>query len=173
MEKEKQLRKEKENLNHEPLVTVCISHHERIELLAELLKGLFRNEYSNLEIIIIDDASSPNTQRQLDKVIAPLLTYPPPLFDSSSHHLRGGWKIIKQQASLYLGATRNRCFSHSKGDYVLFLDDDDVPKPDHIRKAVDVAHHTNAGLISTFFELFPGGTGFPGDETTSAPISTR
>ena len=56
-----------------PLVTVCITHHERIDLLKITIMGLLEQTYKNFEIIILDDGSSAPTIQSFKDNLAPFL----------------------------------------------------------------------------------------------------
>ena len=98
-----------------PLVTVVITHFERPGHLLEAVESVVRQDYPNLEILIVDDGSArPSTLEQ----IAAMGRY----FD------RVGARLIRQE-NRYLGAARNRGLAEARGEFVLFLDDDDLALP--------------------------------------------
>jgi glycosyltransferase involved in cell wall biosynthesis len=66
-----------------------------------------------------------------------------------------GWKIIRQQ-NRYLGAARNAASRAARGEYLLFMDDDDVAQSDEISVFMQVALHTGADILTCSMERFSG-----------------
>lgn len=109
----------------EPLVSVCMAHKDRPELLKQAIDSLKQQTYTNFELIIVDDESTkPETIEYLQKLSK--TTFP---FDC---------RLIRQPWS-YLGAARNMAALHACGEYLLFMDDDNVAKPEEIETLVQIA----------------------------------
>ena len=69
-------------IERRPLVSVCVPHHDRPQLLAEALESLRQQDYPNLEVIVVDDASTdPAAHAYLDE-LAP-------------EFARRGWRIAQ------------------------------------------------------------------------------
>ena len=129
-----------EPLGREPKVSVCITHYRRPKMLRTALASLKRQTYKNFEVIVIDDGSpDPDIQSELATIgreIEPL-----------------GWRLLVQE-NRYLGAARNYGASHATGGYLMFMDDDNVAKPDEISTLVAVALRTGAGIVTSFCDVF-------------------
>jgi GT2 family glycosyltransferase len=97
-----------------PLVTVIIPTRNRLDKLARCLDSVYKSDYSELEVIVVDDASA-------NPVAASLSGRFPDV------------KFIRNEERRLLSCSRNSGASTSKGDYLLFLDDDNVLAPDSIR----------------------------------------
>lgn len=128
------------SLEREPKVSVCITHFRRPEKLRTALASLRQQTYKNFEVIVVDDGSpDPDIQDELKRIeqeIRPL-----------------GWELIVQE-NRYLGAARNFGASRTTGEYLIFMDDDNVAKPGEIRTLVAVAHRTGAELVTAFCDVF-------------------
>jgi glycosyltransferase involved in cell wall biosynthesis len=123
-----------------PKVSVCITHFRRPQKLRLALASLKAQSYQNFEVLVIDDGSpEPEVQRELAKISAEI----EPL----------GWRLLVQP-NRYLGAARNYGASQATGDYLLFMDDDNVAKPDEISTLVAVALRTGSDLVTCFFDAF-------------------
>ena len=61
----------------QPLVSVCVPHHNRPRLLAQALESLRQQDYPNLEVVLVDDASTDPAA----------LTY----LDESENRVRRAW----------------------------------------------------------------------------------
>jgi glycosyltransferase involved in cell wall biosynthesis/predicted HAD superfamily hydrolase len=133
-----------------PKVSVCLTHYCRPQKLRRALASLKRQHYGNLEVIVVDDGSpDPDVQRELVKIrqeIEPL-----------------GWRLLVQE-NRYLGAARNYGASHASGDYLMFMDDDNVAKPNEISTLVAVAQRTGADIVTAFCDVFETEDTLEGDE---------
>jgi glycosyltransferase involved in cell wall biosynthesis len=129
----------------QPRVSVCITHFSRPQKLRTALESLKRQTYHNFEVIVVDDGSpAPEVQHELALIredIEPL-----------------GWRVLLQD-NRYLGAARNFGARHATGDYLIFMDDDNVAKPHEISTFVAVAQRTGADITTAFCDVFE-------DETT-------
>lgn len=93
----------------EELVSVIIPTHNRSRLLTKAVESVLAQSWRNLEVIVVDDASTDDTQA----VLAPLAA-----FD-------GRVKIVHCPVSLGGAGARNEGLHRSTGVWVAFLDDDD------------------------------------------------
>ena len=91
------------------LVSVIIPTHNRSLYLTDAVKSILSQSHSNWELIIIADACTDNTK----EVIAPYLVDDRIYYLESKDNIGGA-------------AARNRGLDLAKGDYVSFLDDDDI-----------------------------------------------
>lgn len=94
-----------------PLVSIVIPCYRDSKTLSSAIKSLCRQTYSNIEIIVVNDAS-PETL-EIEKVME---EFP-------------GVIYIKNSINVGLAATRNVGIRKSKGEYIAFLDADDEWHP--------------------------------------------
>jgi glycosyltransferase involved in cell wall biosynthesis len=112
----------------EPLVSVIIATYNRAEFIGQAVESAVDQTYGKIEIIVIDDGSTDNTHEVLKKY-------------------EGKIKYIYQKRA-ERSAARNRGFRHSRGDYIAFLDSDDVWLPEKIEKQVEVLNERqDVGLV--------------------------
>ena len=131
-----------------PLVSVCITHFNRPLYLSYALKSIKSQDYSNFEVILVDDGSTiPEAVDYLDSL-------------EPDFALRG-WQLIRQQ-NRYLGAARNTAARHARGEFLLFMDDDNVAKTNEISEFVKAAQASHADILTCFIDAFRG-MGEPGD----------
>jgi len=127
-----------------PLVSVCLVHHDRPDYLRQAIESLRRQDYSPFEVILADDGSTgPGALAYLESL--------EPEFKER------GWQILRLE-NRYVGAARNAAGRHSRGDYLLFMDDDNYALADELSVAVAAAQKTDADIL-TFVEYF-----FEGDQ---------
>lgn len=127
-------------LSKRPLVSIVIAHHDRPVLLRQAVDSIIAQDYSNIELIIVDDGSEDERSHQaLDQL-------------EFEFRRRKGWTILRQP-NRYLGVARNTGIKASKGEYVLFVDDDNAL----FRKAVSTFVHamesSGADVCATFSKL--------------------
>ena len=121
-----------------PLVTVNILTWNRKTELKRLLTGLMQQSYPNLEIIVVDNASTDGTSEMIESEF-PWVN----LFKLSENNGVGSWNVG---------------FENATGEYILALDDDCFPEEDAIGKMVDkFRQEPDVGIIA--FRILDLGTG--------------
>lgn len=116
--------------NHEPLVTVIIPAYNAEKYLPECIKSIQSQKYQNLEILVINDGSSDRTKQICDDFSAT---------DS---------RIIEiSQENAGVSAARNRGIQMASGEYIQFVDADDVLKPNAIRLLIHCMDRTSADAV--------------------------
>lgn len=106
----------------EELVSIIIPTYGGANLLPRAIEGVLLQTHQEFELIIVDDnGKGTDNQLKTASVIEPYLT------DSRI-------KYIVHDVNKNGSAARNTGVSHSKGNYIALLDDDDVYNPDFIEK---------------------------------------
>jgi len=121
----------------EPFVSVCISHYNRPDQLIDALKSLELQDYKNFEVLVMDDGSTVENKEALKQTIEPFMK-------------KHGWRLFYQD-NQFMNAARNNLVPHAKGDWLMFMDDDDIALPDEVSRFIHIAHKTKAQIISTNF----------------------
>jgi len=107
----------------EPLVTVCISTYNRGKLLPFVIECVQKQTYKNIEILVIDDCSTDETQN----IVSELKNKDSRLYYHRHQQNRG------------LSSGRNTAIKNAKGKYFTFIDDDDKWEPKFIADFVELA----------------------------------
>lgn len=94
-----------------PLISLIIPIYNVEDYVEKCLESALRQNYSNLEILIIDDCSTDKSMEVVNKVIK---KYP-----------ERNALIISHTQNKGLGAARNTGIAQAKGEYIMFLDSDD------------------------------------------------
>src|SRR5262245_31802290 len=102
------------NAPQEPEVSVVIPTRNRLRLLTLALASVLDQRDVRLEVIVIDEAST-------DDVAAAIAS----LGDSRV-------RLVRHAPAQGMGAARNRGIAEAAGDWIAFLDDDDVWAPDKL-----------------------------------------
>ena len=107
------------------LISVIVTTYNRPDALATVLAGLAAQTDRGFELLVADDGSRDDT-RILIEAAAPTFAMP----------LAHVWQ---EDRGFRAGAARNRAAVKARGDYLIFLDGDCVPRPDFIARHRDLA----------------------------------
>ena len=121
-----------------PLVTIIIPTHNRKDKLIRLIDSILRSNYPNdkLEIIVVDDASTDGTYEEITKRYGDLID-------------KGILNIVRTKKELFPAGSRNRGIENSTGDYILFIDDDNVVDKNTIMHLVEImSTHPDIGVCA-------------------------
>ncbi len=89
-----------------PRISVVIPTYNRARYVAEAVESVFAQTFKDYEVIVVDDGSTDNTKEVLDPYM-------------------GRIRYVRQE-NRGVGAARNRGISEARGEFVAFLDSDDV-----------------------------------------------
>lgn len=127
-----------------PLVSVCIAHFNRPAQLAQAIESVRQQTYQNIEIVVVDDGSAvPEAKAYLDQLETELTS------GSCAGH-------IVRQPNRYLGAARNTAVRNSTGEFILFMDDDNLAKPREIETFLRAADHSGSDILCCYSDTFTG-----------------
>lgn len=120
-----------------PLVSILIPAYNAEQWIEETLRSALAQTWENKEIIVVNDGS---TDRTLDSVRP---------FE------KHGVRVVTQE-NQGAAAARNKAFSVSNGDYIQWLDADDLLAPDKIARQMEVLgrHGTRNTLASASWGRF-------------------
>jgi GT2 family glycosyltransferase/glycosyltransferase involved in cell wall biosynthesis len=124
-----------------PLVSICMATYNRPRLLAEAIASIEAQTYAHIELVLVDDASTdPAARAFLDSL--------EPRFAAR------GWRLLRNAGNIYLGATRNRAAAEARGEFLLFMDDDNLARPDEVEVFVRAAQHSRAEILTCQLQFF-------------------
>lgn len=110
-----------------PLVSVIIPTYNRGGLICQTIENVFQQTYANIELIVVDDGSTDDTQAVL-----------------KSYGRRIRW-IAQQNAGP--SAARNRGLAIAKGEIVAFQDSDDTWHPTKIQRQVSLLERGGDSVV--------------------------
>ncbi len=105
----------------EPFFSVIIPVYNREQTIAETLASISAQEYRDFEVIVVDDGSTDNTLQIVRQ-------YP--------------WVKLIEQPNAGPGVARNRGVAEAQGEYIAFLDSDDLWFPWTLRRYNEVITST-------------------------------
>lgn len=110
-----------------PLVSVIIPYFNQARFLRSTIESVLQQTYRHFELVVVDDGST-------DKPSEVTASYP-------------GIKLIRQ-SNQGVSAARNTGFRESAGEFVVFLDADDLLLPEALRIGVDAFRaHPEAAFV--------------------------
>ena len=112
-------------MENEPLVSIIMNCYNGEKYLREAIDSAFSQTYKNWEIIFWDNLSIDNSAK-IAKAYGEKLKY------------------FKGEYFLSLGAARNEALKRSKGNYIAFLDVDDLWSP--VKLETQIPHFTNTDI---------------------------
>lgn len=121
-------------MQHSPLVSViclCYNHEKYVE---ESLESVINQSYTNIELIIIDDCSTDNSKKVIEKW---LLKHPTITFISNKRNLGNTTSF-------------NKAVKFSKGEYIIDLATDDILLKDCVATQVETfknSTYKNLGIV--------------------------
>ena len=121
-----------------PLVSVIIPTYKRSKSLNRAIESVQNQTYPNIEIIVVDDnGKGTEYQKETEKSL-------------EEYIITGRIKYIPHDINRNGSAARNTGFEHSKGEYINFLDDDDVFLPEKIERQVEVLENSDEKFGATY-----------------------
>src|SRR3989475_2203309 len=105
-----------------PLVSILIPAFDAEEWIADTITSAVRQTWPRKEIIVVDDGSRDHTL-------------------SIARQFASKEVSVVTQANQGAAATRNRAFSNCQGDYIQWLDADDLLAPDKIERQMEAVDH--------------------------------
>lgn len=108
----------------EPLVSVIIPTFNRADVVQNAIASVLRQTYSSLELIVVDDASTDNTEAVVRRISDTRVRY------------------VRLPTNTRGAEARNAGLDVAKGDYVAFLDSDDVWSPYKLERQLDSVGET-------------------------------
>jgi glycosyltransferase involved in cell wall biosynthesis len=115
-----------------PRVSVTIPAYNSAPYLARTLESLLQQTYTNLEIIVVDDGSTDDTER----VLAPYL----------------GRIVYHRQQNGGLPVARNKGFELANGELIAWMDSDDLCEPERLAvQAAYLAQNPHVAAIGSEF----------------------
>lgn len=111
------------------LVSIIMPSFNTAPYIAESIRSVMAQTYTDWELIIVDDASTDNT----DEIVAKFTE----LAEVNSNDCRSERiHYLKNDRNRGAAYSRNRALRKAKGKYIAFLDSDDLWAPDKLEKQI-------------------------------------
>jgi len=121
---------------NQPLVSICIPTYNAGKTVVSTLQSILNQTYHNLEILVVDNASSDNTMSLLRQVNDPRLV------------------IHRHKRNIGVAANFSKCIQLATGEYIAIFHADDLYLPNMVEKQVRVFQdNPSVGAVFTMASL--------------------
>lgn len=120
--------------------SILMTSHNSSEFLNEAIMSVLNQTNQDFELLIIDDASSDDTPKKLSTF--------------ASHKLVN---VTYLKTNIGVSAVRNRLLSYAQGDYILFMDADDLLETNLLERLSQIIDQEIPDLIIYDFSRFADG----------------
>jgi hypothetical protein len=121
----------------ESSVSIITPMYNSEAFLSETINSVLNQTYKNWELFLIDDCSTDNTLEIAQS------------FSSKYTNI----ELLKNSTNLGAAVSRNLGIGKSKGDFIAFLDADDLWKPEKLEKQLDFIKKYNCDVCFGSYEL--------------------
>lgn len=118
-------------------VSVITASYNASRFIEETIKSVLDQTYDNLELIIVDDCSTDNTEEIVKKYMK----------------LDSRVKFYKLEKNSGAAVVRNKALEKAKGRFIAFLDSDDVWDREKLEKQINFMKNNNYGFSFTSYRL--------------------
>ena len=133
-----------------PYISIVIPLYNKEKSIVSTIKSVVAQTYKDWELIIVDDGSTDNSLKIVCERVREI----------------GNERIkVIHQENAGVSAARNRGVREAKGDYVAFLDGDDIWEPTYLEEAAKLIHdYPNATIYGMGLGKMLGGKRYPAQE---------
>jgi len=125
-------------------VSVIIRTYNRAYIVAEAIESALKQTYGDYEVLVVDDGSTDNTPEVVQAFQDPKLRY------------------IRHERNQGVGAACNTGVLHAQGEFIAFLDSDDLWKPEKLERQVAcMVRHPEVDAVFSDIEII--------DDTATIP----
>lgn len=117
-----------------PFFTIVIPTYNRAKFIVNTINSILQQDYKNFEVIVVDDGSTDNTGLLVENIGDERVRY------------------FKQKNG-ERGAARNKGVELSKGEYINFIDSDDLVYPNHLTTAHQFIIEKNPEVFHQGFDI--------------------
>ncbi len=121
----------------EPLVSIITPTFNSQDFLEQTIDSILDQSYKNWELILIDDASTDNTVNLIKDYI--------------SKHSK--ISLIQNNTNQGAGVSRNKGINAAKGDFIAFLDADDLWIPNKLEVQINFMLKNNVDVCFSSYDL--------------------
>jgi glycosyltransferase involved in cell wall biosynthesis len=112
-----------------PTASIIISAYNRPKVIAYAIKSVLRSDFDDFELIVVGDGCNTETENAVRQFSDPRIRFEN-LPENTGHQ----------------SAPHNRGVELARGEFILFLNQDDMYFPDHVSKRIDFMRATGAEI---------------------------
>lgn len=122
------------------LISVIIPAYKAEKYIQEAIESVARQTYSEWEVVVVEDASEDKTEFIINNF--------------SNSFSTSKIRYLKHSLNKGLGATRNTGIKNSTGEYIAFLDHDDIWEANHLETLLSLLKDKDADIAYSACNLF-------------------
>ena len=127
-----------------PLVSIVMATFNRTDFILEALRSLRDQTYRNLEVLVVDDGTEHSAcVAYLAQVAAFVRSVP-------------SWQMLTVEHGGE-SVARNRGVAAAKGDFLIFMDDDNIARPEQVATFIRAMHYSKADILTCMADSFREG----------------
>lgn len=130
--------------SRENKISVVIATYRRDETLTRAISSVLSQDYDNYEIVVVDDNADSEWNLKVKSIVEG--------FEEA--YKKGILKLIVNKENLGSAKTRNVGVFACEGEYITFLDDDDIYLPGKLTHQLSGMLHTGADFSITDLKLY-------------------
>ena len=123
-------------MESQPLISVIMPCYNMASYVADSIKSVIAQTYPHWELLIVDDASTDETVSIIESYV------------QTDSRIR---LAIKTQNS-GIADTRNQCIQMAQGQFLAFLDADDIWHPEKLEKQLNFMFEKNVGFTYSTYD---------------------
>jgi glycosyltransferase involved in cell wall biosynthesis len=140
----------------QPLITIGIPTRNRSSLLRNCVASALAQTYSNIEVLISDNASTDDTLEMLKGIGDPRL------------------RVMSNAENIGLVANWNKCVYEARGEYVTLVSDDNILDPTFLEKCVNlVKQEPGIPIVISAYDVLVLDEFHPNDKRLVPPILSQ
>ncbi|MDQ7918274.1 glycosyltransferase family 2 protein [Mesonia sp. MT50] len=120
------------------LISIITPVHNSEKFISETIKSIQDQTYANWELFLIDDGSTDNSVAIIEKIQAK---------DARIH-------LIKNEENSGPAITRNKGIEAAKGDFITFLDADDIWFPKFLETSINTCLENNYEFVFSSYKRY-------------------
>lgn len=125
------------------LVSIVMPSYNTADYIAESIKSVQAQTYSNWELIIVDDCSTDDSMDVIKAFKEPRI------------------RLLQNEKNSGAAISRNYALREAKGKWIAFLDSDDIWLPDKLEKQIRFMEDNNYSFSFTDYRICLNGTWMP------------
>jgi teichuronic acid biosynthesis glycosyltransferase TuaG len=120
-----------------PLISVVMPCHNSDEFIQTAIESVLSQTYKNIELIIVDDFSTDDSKSIITR------------FSAQDSRIISVYKEINEGAAM----SRNVALDLAQGDYIAFLDSDDVWNADKLETQIKYMLEHDCGFVFSYYNV--------------------
>ena len=119
-----------------PLVSVIMPAYNSNEFISQAIESVIAQQYKNWELIIVDDASKDATVNTVRNYV----------------NKDARIKIFRNEINYGAGYSRNKAIKEAAGEFIAFLDADDLWKPEKLSQQLKFCLENKAKIVFSSYD---------------------